>query len=80
MANRLPPMESGVKLSVRLGELELDNPMMAASGTFGWGVEFERIAGFSNADLGAIVLKGTTLRARVGNTSPRIVERLQVRL
>ncbi len=74
MTNRLPPMDSGVKLSVRLGQLELSNPMMAASGTFGWGLEFERIAGFSNADLGAIVLKGTTLNARAGNASPRIVE------
>ena len=74
MTNRLPSMTPGVTLSVRLGELELSNPMIAASGTFGWGLEFERVVGFSNADLGAIVLKGTTLEARSGNASPRIVE------
>ena len=74
MSNRLPPMGPTVKLSVSLGKLELVNPMIAASGTFGWGLEFERIAGFSNADLGAIVLKGTTLKARTGNRTPRIVE------
>ena len=74
MSNRMEPMAPAVKLGVKLGGLELSNPMIAASGTFGWGFEFERIAGFSNADLGAIVLKGTTLRARTGNASPRIVE------
>ncbi len=74
MSNRMEPVEPGVNLRVKLGKLELSNPMIAASGTFGWGFEFERIVGFSNADLGGIVLKGTTLEARAGNATPRIVE------
>jgi len=65
---------SRVNLKVRLGRLVLQNPLMAASGTFGWGEAFERIRGFDNDILGAVVLKGTTLHARPGNPPPRIVE------
>ena len=61
-------------LSVELAGLRLHNPLVAASGTFGWGTEFERIEGFRNGLLGAIVLKSTTLAPRHGNPTPRIVE------
>ena len=59
-------------LSVRLGELALKNPVIPASGTFGFGYEMAR---FYDLDLlGAISLKGTTLHERYGNPTPRIAE------
>lgn len=59
-------------LSVNIGGLTLNNPVMTASGTFGYGKEF---AGFMNlGDPGAIVLKGVSLESRKGNPPPRIVE------
>ncbi|MBR3389549.1 MAG: dihydroorotate dehydrogenase [Prevotella sp.] len=59
-------------LSVRIGALELKNPVMTASGTFGYGVEF---ADFVPLDeLGGIIVKGTTLHPREGNDYPRMAE------
>lgn len=59
-------------LKVRIGALELKNPVMTASGTFGYGLEF---ADFVNLeDIGGIIVKGTTLHAREGNDYPRMVE------
>lgn len=59
-------------LSVRIKDLKLKNPVMTASGTFGYGPEF---ADFIPLDgLGAIIVKGTTLRPRQGNDYPRMVE------
>lgn len=52
--------------------LTLANPVMTASGTFGYGTEFARLMDIQR--LGAIVCKGTTLRPRKGNAQPRIVE------
>lgn len=52
--------------------LLLKNPVMTASGTFGYGVEYGKIAGIEL--LGAIICKGTTLHSRAGNAQPRIVE------
>ena len=66
--------EATVDLSVDFAGLRLGNPLVAASGTFGWGDEFERIEGFSNGLLGAIVLKSATLEPRLGNPTPRVVE------
>jgi dihydroorotate dehydrogenase (NAD+) catalytic subunit len=63
-----------VDLSVDFAGLRLRSPLVAASGTSGWGEELERIEGFANADLGAIVLKSATLEPRLGNPTPRIVE------
>lgn len=58
--------------SVRLCGVELKNPVIPASGTFGFGTE---MAGFYDLNvLGGISLKGTTLRARHGNECPRIAE------
>ena len=61
-----------IDLSVELGKLKLKNPVMPSSGTFGYGVEF---ADFLNlSDLGAIVVKGTTLHPRLGNFQRRFTE------
>ncbi len=58
--------------SVKIGSLTLPNPVMTASGTFGYGKEF---APFVDLDkLGAMVVKGISLRPRPGNPPPRIVE------
>ena len=67
----------GVKLSVELAAghkegLILENPVMVASGCFGWGTEYARLIDIQR--LGAIVSKGTTLRARKGSAMPRLVE------
>ncbi len=61
-----------VDLSVRIGSLELKNPVMTASGTFGYGEEYEDFIDI-NA-LGGIVVKGTTLHPRQGNDYPRMAE------
>ncbi len=61
-----------VDLSVEIGKLKLKNPVMTASGTFGYGEEFADFIDLSR--LGGIVVKGTTLKAREGNPYPRIVE------
>ncbi len=59
-------------LSVRIHSLQLRNPVMTASGTFGYGPEF---ADFIPLDgLGGIIVKGTTLHPREGNDYPRMVE------
>jgi dihydroorotate dehydrogenase (NAD+) catalytic subunit len=66
-----------LKLSVELAPgnkrgLRLANPVMTASGTFGWGTEYEHL--FDIQRLGAIVCKGTTLKPREGNPQPRLAE------
>ena len=59
-------------LKVKIGALEFKNPVLTASGTFGYGPEFED---FLNIDsLGGIIVKGTTLEARQGNAYPRMAE------
>lgn len=57
---------------VRLGQLELKNPVIPASGTFGYGLEFAQL--FDLNILGGIAVKGTTTEAKPGNESPRIAE------
>lgn len=65
-------MVNGVDTSVELCGVKLDNPVIPASGTFGFGREF---AEFYDLDiLGAISIKGTTREARFGNPTPRIAE------
>jgi dihydroorotate dehydrogenase (NAD+) catalytic subunit len=66
-----------MNLSVQLAPknkkgLRLANPVMTASGTFGWGTEYQHP--FDIQRLGAIVCKGTTLKLREGNPQPRIAE------
>ena len=57
---------------IRIGNLELRNPVLTASGTFGYGTEYADFVDFSR--LGGIVVKGTTLHAREGNPYPRMAE------
>jgi dihydroorotate dehydrogenase (NAD+) catalytic subunit len=65
--------ERAVDLSVDLGRgLQLRNPLMVASGTFGYGVEYGEVVDVER--LGAICSKGTTLKARIGNPPPRVTE------
>lgn len=59
-------------LSVNIGGLELNNPVMTASGTFGYGEEFTPFIDIDR--LGAYIIKGTTLNPRQGNDYPRMVE------
>jgi len=60
------------RLHTRLGALELKTAVMAASGTFGFGLEYRGL--FDYSKLGAVVTKGVSLRPRHGNPLPRIVE------
>ncbi len=59
-------------LKVEIGGLQLKNPVMTASGTFGYGIEFADFIDLSR--LGGIIVKGTTLEAREGNPYPRMAE------
>ncbi|MCK4306270.1 MAG: dihydroorotate dehydrogenase [Candidatus Eisenbacteria sp.] len=61
-----------VDLSVQVGPLRLDNPVMTASGTFGYGDEHPDLTGVSA--LGAVVTKTTTVEPRAGNPPPRLFE------
>ncbi len=62
-----------VDLTVDLGRgLVLPNPIMVASGTFGYGIEYGDVVDVDR--LGAICCKGTTLKARIGNPTPRVTE------
>ena len=59
-------------LRIKIGTLEFRNPVMTASGTFGYGSEFDDF--FDVSALGGIIVKGTTLEAREGNPYPRMAE------
>lgn len=61
-----------VKLSVNIAGIELKNPVMAASGTFGWGKEYSEVMDLNQ--LGAIVTKTVTLKPKEGNPPPRLCE------
>ena len=61
-----------VKTSINLNGLQLRNPVLTASGTFGYGPEFEDFIHLKN--LGGFVVKGTTLHPRQGNPYPRMAE------
>lgn len=62
----------GVDLSVNIAGIRMKNPVMTASGTFGFGEAYRDF--FSPGELGAIVVKGVTPEPRQGNPPPRIVE------
>ncbi len=64
--------ELGLDLTVNLGGIELNNPVAVASGTFGYGREYEGYIDI--AGIGAVIVKGTTLEPRHGNPPPRIIE------
>lgn len=62
-------------LNVNIGALALKNPVMTASGTFGYGLEFQDFIPLDG--LGGIIVKGTTLQPREGNDYPRMAETAQ---
>lgn len=59
-------------LSVKIASLEMKNPVMTASGTFGYGLEFADLVALD--EIGGIIVKGTTLKPREGNDYPRMAE------
>ena len=61
-------------LATRFCGLELASPIVLLSGCVGFGEEYTRVTGFSNREVGAIVLKGTTGTARLGNPPHRLAE------
>lgn len=61
-----------VKLDFSIGDLNFKNPVLTASGTFGYGKEFDDFLDVSK--LGGIIVKGTTLEPREGNSYPRMAE------
>jgi dihydroorotate dehydrogenase (NAD+) catalytic subunit len=61
-----------MNLSVNIGKLKLKNPVMTASGTFGYGEEYAEFIDLNR--LGAVVVKGLSLRPKEGNPPPRIIE------
>lgn len=67
-------MENNIKpcLAVKVGSMEMRNPVMTASGTFGYGWEFSDFMPLET--LGAFIVKGTTLAPREGNPYPRMAE------
>jgi dihydroorotate dehydrogenase (NAD+) catalytic subunit len=64
--------EKKLDLRVRIGRLQLRNPVMTASGTFGYAREFSQLVNLHR--LGAVVVKGISLLPRAGNPPPRVVE------
>ena len=69
---RTAPRPSGVDLRVTVGTLSLKNPVIAASGTFGYGVEFAHLVDLNR--LGGIVVKGLSLEPMAGAPPPRLIE------
>ena len=68
------PAADSALLATAFCGLKFASPIVLLSGCVGFGEEYTRVAGFSNRDAGAIVLKGTTLHARLGNEPHRIAE------
>lgn len=67
------PLDGPIDLTVDIGRgLVLPNPILVASGTFGYGIEYGDVVDIEA--LGGICCKGTTLRPRVGNPTPRVTE------
>ena len=68
-------MNTSIDLQTTIGALRLKNPVMTASGTFGYGLEFADLVDLTR--IGGIVVKGTTLEPRQGNDYPRMAETAQ---
>ena len=71
---RLPAEQTSGPLHVDFCGLSLATPIVLLSGCVGFGEEYTRVEGYSNADVGAVVLKGTTGEARLGNPAHRVYE------
>ena len=69
---RIAKQPSGVDLRVRVGTVPLENPVLAASGTFGYGIEFASLVDLNR--LGGIVVKGLSLEPMAGSPPPRMRE------
>jgi dihydroorotate dehydrogenase (NAD+) catalytic subunit len=69
---RIPLPASGIDLRVSVGSIHLKNPIIAASGTFGYGVEFAEIVNLNR--LGGIVVKGLSAQPMAGAAPPRMIE------
>ena len=61
-------------LALEFCGLKFDSPIVLLSGCVGFGEEYTRVEGFSNREVGAIILKGTTLKPRIGNPLHRVTE------
>lgn len=61
-------------LAIKFCGLDFDTPLVLLSGCVGFGEEYTRVEGFSNTDVGAVCLKGTTLEPRLGNQPHRVIE------
>ena len=68
------PGRENSRFSINFCGMQFNSPIVLLSGCVGFGEEYTRVAGFSNTDAGAIVLKGTTLEPRLGNPPHRIWE------
>jgi dihydroorotate dehydrogenase (NAD+) catalytic subunit len=66
--------QSWPQLAIKFCGLRFSSPLVLLSGCVGFGEEYTRVEGFSNRDVGAICLKGTTLEARLGNPAHRVTE------
>src|SRR5207244_12687238 len=71
-ATELAAVDLSVDLAPGRGGFRLANPILVASGTFGYGVEYGEVVEVQR--LGAICCKGTTLKPRIGNVPPRVTE------
>jgi len=63
-----------VDLSVNICGIQCNSPVAMASGNAGYGIEYQSVSGFTNRDVGAVFLKGTTLEPRLGNKPDRVME------
>jgi dihydroorotate dehydrogenase (NAD+) catalytic subunit len=67
-------MSNTAELSVSFAGLKLQTPLVLLSGCVGFGDEYSHVEGWSNRDIGAVILKGTTLEPRMGNAPHRVYE------
>jgi len=67
-------MSTKPELSVSFAGLKLQTPLVLLSGCVGFGEEYTRVEGWDNRDIGAVILKGTTLEPRMGNAPHRVYE------
>jgi len=67
-------MPNKTDLTAQFAGLTLQTPIVLLSGCVGFGEEYTRVEGFSNRDVGAVILKGTTLEPRLGNAPHRVYE------
>jgi len=63
-----------VDLSVNICGIQCNSPVAMASGNAGYGIEYQSVSGFTNRDVGAVFLKGTTLEPKLGNKPDRVME------